>query len=39
MNNGDSNKDKTKGKMYRISPPGRSFALPRRVRFRADLVS
>ena len=32
MNNGGPNKDRTKGKMYRISP----F---RRVRLRADLVS
>ena len=33
MNNGGSNKDRTKGKkMYRTSPP-------RRIRLRADLVS
>ena len=32
MNNGGSNKDRTKGKMYRTSPP-------RRVRLMADLVS
>ena len=40
MNNGGSNKDRTKGKkMYRTSPPRQSFASPRRVRLRADLVS
>ena len=32
MNNGDSNKDRTKWKTYRTSPP-------RRIRLRADLVS
>ena len=39
MNNGGSNKDRTEGKMYRISSPRRSFASPRQVRLRADLVS
>ena len=39
MNNGGSNKDRTKEKMYRTSPPRGSFASPRRVRLRADLVS
>ena len=39
MNNGGSNKDRTKGKMYRTSPPRRSFTSPRQVRLREDLVS
>ena len=39
MNNGGPNKDRTKGKMYRISLPWRSFASPRQVGLRADLVS